>query len=492
MTVNSQDAPATNAPNRWTLPIVLIAQFVTPMSIAGTAIALPKISDDLGAQPAALQWVVNGFNVVFAVGVLGWGVLSDRIGYRATFAGGAAVFAASTIVSVCAPSLLVLDIARAVAGLGAAAVLTGASSMLSNAYDSAARTRAFALFGTINGLGLALGPTIAGLLVAGIGWRGVFAVQGIVLAGAALGSRVLPGVAASGRERGPVLDLSLLRNREFLAMCLVPVAGAIGFVTLLTYLPSALSGIKSMSPGTAGLAMLAMTAPVLVAPSLVDRLVRTVRVVTVGSVVYVSLLALILGNVGILLLSESRSIVWVVVPMILLGFGFGLPIGLVDGHALAVVPAERAGTAAGVLNFFRIGSEAVFVAGYAYLLSTLIGRRLTGAAADDTAAGQPGHADAYRGAFGIVVLAVIGLLIATTAVFVLVRERAPRGQSGSDYDRRRSHGTCMSTGEERGDGGRSGRTSRSRRVQSVGGPARSVGREPAKRDSATRGAVGRD
>ncbi|NLV80873.1 MAG: MFS transporter [Rhodococcus sp.] len=399
------------------------------MAIAGTAIALPKISGSLGAQPTALQWVVNGFNVAFALGVLAWGSLSDRIGYRPTFAIGAVLFAVGSVISAASPSLLLLDGARIVAGIGAAAILTGASSMLSNAFEGSARTKAFALFGTINGLGLALGPTISGLLVAGVGWRGVFLVQAAVLALAAIGSRTLPASNPNAPEdvqRPPILDLSLLRNREFLAMCLVPVAGSIGFVTLLTYLPSALSGIKSMSPGTAGLTMLAMTIPVLLAPTAVAKLVNTFRSVSVGSVVYVSLVALILGNIGILLLSEDRSIIWIIVPMILLGLGFGLPIGLVDGHALAVVPAERTGTAAGLLNFFRIGSEAIFVAGYAFVLSTIVGQHLTGAAANDTAAGQPGRPDVYRTAFDTTVVGLVGLLVALTLAIVLVRGKNNR------------------------------------------------------------------
>ncbi|SEM47591.1 Predicted arabinose efflux permease, MFS family [Rhodococcus maanshanensis] len=429
MTATSQDSVTISPPpSRWTLPIVLTAQFVTPMAIAGTAIALPEISSDLGAQPTALQWVVNGFNVAFALGVLAWGSLSDRIGYRVTFTLGATLFAVGSAISAAAPSLAILDGARLVAGIGAAAILTGATAMLSKTFEGAVRTQAFALFGTINGLGLALGPTISGLLVAGVGWRGVFLVQAAVLALAAVGSRALPSTrpapAPAGGKRAPILDLTLLRNREFLAMCLVPVAGSIGFVTLLTYLPSAFSGIKSMSPGAAGLTMLAMTIPVLVAPTAVAKLVNTVRSVHVGSVVYASLAALILGNIGMLLLSENRSIAWVIVPMVLLGFGFGLPIGLVDGHALAVVPAERAGTAAGLLNFFRIGSEAMFVAGYAFVLSTVVGQQLTGAAAEDTAAGQPGHPEVYRCAFDTTVVGLISLLIAITIAILIVRSKS--------------------------------------------------------------------
>ncbi|WP_238559003.1 MFS transporter [Rhodococcus rhodnii] len=410
-------------PSRWTLPVVLVAQFVTPLSIAGTAIALPAISADLGSQPAALQWVVNGFNVAFALSTLIWGPIGDRIGHRATFTVGAAAFAAGSAVSASAPSLVILDGARVLAGVGAAAILTGASSLLSNAFDGAARAKGFALFGTVNGLGLALGPTVSGVLVAAIGWRGGFAVQAVLLALAVLGSRALPRTVVAPGIRDAVRTASrgsLLRNREFVAMCLVPMAGSAGFVTLLTYLPSAFGGIKGLSAGAAGPLMLVMTVPVLVAPTIVAALVGSVSRVTVGSVVHVSLVALVLGSGGMLLLAPDRSIAWVILPMILLGFGFGLPIGLVDGHALAVVPPEQTGRAAGVLNFCRIGSEAAFVAAYAFVLSSVVDHRLMGTAAAETAAGMPGHADVYADAFAVTVGGVVAVLVVLSfAVFVV-------------------------------------------------------------------------
>ncbi|MEH3153994.1 MAG: MFS transporter [Gordonia paraffinivorans] len=422
----SPDGSTPESPSRWTLPIVLAAQFVTPTAIAGTAIALPRISEDLGSNPTALQWVVNGFNVAFALATLVWGALSDRIGHRQTFTLGSIAVTLGSVLSALAPNLALLDVGRVVAGVGAAAILTGSSSLISSAYDGPRRTHAFAIFGTVNGLGLALGPTISGALVAAVDWRGVFVVHAVILAAAAVGSRVLPAVRpARGAAGGPILDLGLLRNREFLAMCLVPVAGSIGFVTLLTYLPSALSGIKDLDAGRSGLVMLAMTIPVLVTPLLVAQLVTRIRALTVGVVVVASLLALIVGNAGILLLTQGHSVLWILVPMVFLGLGFGLPIGLVDGHALSVVPEERTGTAAGLLNFFRIGSEAVFVAGYAVVLSAVIGTRLSGNAADDTAAGQYGHPDVYQHAFATTVAILIALLVVVTAAILAIRRRTP-------------------------------------------------------------------
>ncbi|RIJ69456.1 MFS transporter [Nakamurella silvestris] len=402
------------------------------MGISGTAIALPQIATDLGNSPTLLQWVVNGFNVAFAVFGLVWGVASDRIGYRRTFRTGVVLVLGSVIVTALAPGLLVLDLARFLAGVGSAAVLTGATAMLSNAYTGAARGRVFAVFGTVIGLGLALGPTISGALISLISWRGVFVAHGVVLLIALAGSVLLPHVAHHSNPGRRFVDFSLLRNPAFLALCLVPVAGAIGFVTLLTYLPVALSGISSLSAGAAGLVMLPMTIPVLVGPVLASFLIARSSSISSMAIIYTALLSLVLGTSGMLLLAPDVALGWVVVPMVLVGFGFGLPLGLVDSEALATVPPHSTGTAAGVLNFIRIGSEALFVGLYAVALSWLIGRSIPDhELALATAAGTPGQAQAYAAAFHWVVGGLVVLVTITALVVGLLhraRVVAERGQ----------------------------------------------------------------
>ncbi|QIH99120.1 MFS transporter [Rhodococcoides fascians A21d2] len=414
---------------RAVLPVVLAAQFVVPMSISGTAIALPVIAADLGSDPTPLQWVVNGFNVAFALFTVVWGAVSDRIGHRTSFRIGVLLTATASLVSALAPSLLVLDGARVVAGIGAAAVLVGSTSILSLHFHGTERATAFALFGTVNGLGLALGPTISGLLIAAVDWRGVFAAQAIVLLIAAVGTLALPALRSESTNR--LLDFGLLRNRRFLALCLVPVAGAIGFVTLLTYLPAALSAVASMTPGRAGLFMLAMTIPVLLAPLTVARLSTMFDAVTPSRVILASLGCLALGNIGMLALQPGVPLPAVTIPMILVGLGFGVPIGLVDGEALAAVPPHSSGTAAGVLNLFRIGSEAIAVAGYAWLLAFLIRGRVSNKIdADAAASGQPGFADAYAHAF-TEVIALVVVAVAATAAAIIALSRTARSDVSS-------------------------------------------------------------
>ncbi|YAL83443.1 MFS transporter [Dermacoccaceae bacterium W4C1] len=404
-----------------TLPVILLAQFVIPMSIAGTAVAMPDISDDLGTSPTLLQWVVNGFNVAFALSTLIWGALADRVGHRLAFRAGVAIAALGSLGSALAPNLWVLDAARVLTGIGAAAVLTGATALISGSYAGAARTRAFAIFGTVNGLGLAVGPGLSGVVVAGLGWRGVFVAQAAVLVLAWLGSVALP-VVSSGAPGGPALDLSLLRNPSFAGMLLVPVAGAFGFVTFLTYLPNALSGVHGMGPAGAGAFMLIATVPVLVAPVVVGALVTRVGLRS-RPVILTSLIALLIGDLLMVLVRPDVPVVALIGPMLLIGLGFGLPIGLVDGEALAAVAPERAGTAAGLLNFARIGSEAIAVAGYSATLAAVLATRI----ADPTrarlaAAGHHVAPQAYADSLRIVAFG-LAVVIAALLAGVLLLQR---------------------------------------------------------------------
>ena len=419
-------------PPRTTLPVLLAAQLVIPMSIAGTAVALPSIAGDLGNDTGPLHWVVNGFNVAFALSVLAWGAASDRIGHRATFRWGVAIVLLASAASAAAPDLAVLDASRAVAGAGAGAVITGATAMISHVFEGPTRARAFAVFGTVNGLGLALGPTVSGALVATAGWRVVFAVQAAVLLVATLGSLRLPFVAA--RPEGTAIDLRLLRHRRFLAMCLVPVAGAIGFVTVLTYEPAALAAVHGIGPGTAGLIMLTATVPVLLSPLAVGGLVARGTVSPRGAIL-ASLAALVAGDLGLLLLAPGSSLLWILVPMALVGAGFGMAIGLVDGEALRAAPAHAAGTAAGLLNFFRIGSEAVAVAAYAAVLASLVESRLPAAEAAEVAAGGSGAPHVYASSLHVV-LGGMALLVALVAAAVTVLDRPARAVPAGDDEAR--------------------------------------------------------
>lgn len=411
--------------SRLALPVILTAQLVIPLSIAGTAVALPQIAAELGSAPGPLQWVVNGFNMSFALMTIVWGPLADRFGQHRIFIGGIAIVLAASAGSALAPTLLLLDATRVLAGIGAAAVLTGSTAIISNAWQGSERARAFAVFGTVNGLGLALGPTVCGVIVQFAGWRGTFWFPSLVLAAALLGSRAIPAVRVGDGTRR-LFDPALVRNPGFIAMVLVPVAGAVGFVTFLTYLPAAFSAIHGWSPGQAGGAMLLATLPVIVSPTLTSLAMARWRF-GIATVIGVSIGCLALGSFGMLALAPGRPTALIIAPMVLIGLGFGLPLGIVDGEALAQVPAASSGTAAGLLNLARIGSEAIAVAAYALALAGLVHRRLADPlVADRVAAGGPGGAQAYASALHTVGLVAAAVVLVLGAASLVLHRRSRR------------------------------------------------------------------
>lgn len=480
---NQTTAPATQAvadaptPPRQglTLAAVLLAVFVVPTSISGTAVALPDIGADTHASSAALQWVVNAFNVAFACFTLVWGSLADRIGRVRAFAIGAAIFAAASLACALAPNVYVLDGARALAGLGGAAIFACGSAIISTAFDGPARAKAFALFGSVAGIGVALGPTVAGPAVDSLGWRWVFGLQAVILVAVLTcvpaiargvtqertGGRLhVPGTVVfvlamlaltyaivqgsewgwaspgtlglllaavlllalfttlSKRTDAPLLDLSVVRNPRFLAYSLVPVAASFGFVTQLTYLPTYLTTVAGTSASAAGATMLLLTLPVLVLPLAGAKLVE--RGTPPLAVIFASLACLIVGDLALLLLSPDTPLAVMAVPMLITGAGMGLSAGLVDGQALEMVEPAKAGMAAGFVNTLRLGSEAIAVA--------VFGSVLAGLVASGQHAGRP-VGTSYDSAFHTLLwsMAVVCLLL-TAAIAALARSR--RATSG--------------------------------------------------------------
>lgn len=396
------------------LPVLLLAVFVMPIGISGTAVALPSIALDLGTNPTLLQGVVNGFNGAFALFMLVWGVMADRIGYRITFVVGTILMVVGSVISALAPNLWILDIGRILCGIAGAAIFAGASAILANGFPPAARGRNFALFGTTLGLGGTVGPTLAGWLIPLVGWQGVFLVYGAVAGVALLLCRHLPHIPRIHTPGGHSIDFSILRNPMFFAYALVPVADAIGFMTLFTYLPVALSAIYRMSAPAAGTMLMLMTVPILGSPMLVAATMKRFPRITSMKVVYASMAVLLIGDFGMFVLDANAPVAWLALPMVLLGFAWGLPAGLVDGAALGAVHPESSGTAAGVLNFLRLGSEAVAIGVYAVAIHAVISHHIPDAAtADAVAAGAGDHGAVYAEAFRTVLGAVIALTVAT-------------------------------------------------------------------------------
>ncbi|WP_233515224.1 MFS transporter [Marinitenerispora sediminis] len=445
------------------LVAVLLSTLTFPLTITGAALALPDIRADLGADLAAAQWVVNAYNACFAGFLVFAGSLADVVGRRRIFAAGVGLFLTASALCGIAGDIAALNGLRALAGIGAAAAVTGGSAVLAETFDGPARTRAFGLLGTVLGAGTAFGPTVAGLLVDLLGWRAVFAapavVAGLVLAlvpflppsRGARGRRVdWPGAVlftsallllistlVEGPERGfgspvtvggciaaaalgvvftvverrradPMFELGLLANRRFLSFAVAAGAIMAVLVPLLVYLPSYLITVVGLDAGRAGLWLLMLTVPTVLLPSAGAELAKRLPAVLVvaGSVALSGTGALLLTTIG-----PDSTPLRLLLPCLLIGAGAGLTNGLLDGLAISSVRSDQAGTAAGMFNTVRITSETIGIAAVGAVLAALTAGGL---------AGEP-----YTAALRAVCGGLAGLAALAAVCVVALSRRAP-------------------------------------------------------------------
>src|SRR5882762_3983804 len=142
------------------------------------SVALGPIGSDLGGALSTAQWIVNGYTLAFAALLLSAGALADRLGSRAGFLAGLAVFGLGSAACAGASSLTALIVARVVQGTGAAALMPCSLALIAHAFPGPRdRRRALGLWGGASGIGLAAGPVLGGVLTAALGWRAIFLVN---------------------------------------------------------------------------------------------------------------------------------------------------------------------------------------------------------------------------------------------------------------------------------------------------------------------------
>lgn len=408
----------------FTLAAALLGFFVVTLDATVVNVALPSIRADFGGGISGLQWVVDGYTLLFAALLLSAGALSDRIGARRAFGAGVVLFAVASAACGLAPVLGLLIGARLVQGAAAAVMMPSSMALIGQAFpDPVRRARAVALWAMGGAAASSAGPVAGGLLTLA-SWRLIFFINipaaaaalilltrtapsprrpapfdwaGQITAVLAMGGltygaieagtaglaapRVLTAfviavaalamfVVVQARGVHPMVPLELFRSRT------VTIANVAGFAFIVGYygLPFVMSlylqqvrGLSALGAGAAFLPMM-LTGAALTPFSarLAERFGARALIIT-G-------LMLMAAGLAVIAMAAAAAPVWgLALLMVLAGLGGPLVMPPMTAVLLDSVPAHRAGTASGIFNTSRQAGGALAVAVFGSLLASRAG-----------------------------------------------------------------------------------------------------------------------
>jgi len=456
------------------LAALLTGNFVTILDLFIVNVAIPDIRASLHASFAEIQLVMVGYSAAYAVFLLNGARLGDLFGRKRMFLVGMALFTLASALCGLATSPWMLIAMRVGQGLGAAILMPQVMASLRVLFDGDARRRAFGTKGAVQGVAASVSQIIGGWLIAHplaadiSGWRAVFLVNvpiglvallaartfvaesrapvaarldvhGAVAGAVALAMLLVP--IMQGRESGwpwwswvvplasllvfrhfvrveqalsaagrvPIIEMALFRNRSFvlgvLAIFLFYTAISSYFLALTILLQFG-RGLSALAAGLVFTpAAIAFFTGSLTAPRLAEHIGQ--RALLLGVAIFA---------VGLVLLATmaraGAATAWLVVPLVLSGFGQGMVIPLSLNTILSSVETAQAGMGAGTVTTMQAVGNAVGVTVVGVLLFSLLGH-VDGADAVDAAT----HAAHYGHAFALATLYNVGATVLALLLF---------------------------------------------------------------------------
>ena len=388
------------------------------------AVSLPSIARDLGASFTDIEWVVSAYMLGFAALLLPAGSLADRFGRQKMLMWGLGIFILASVGCGIAPTILMLDIARAIKGVGAAFLLTSALASIGHTFhDEAERTKAWAFWGSCLGLAMTAAPTLGGIITQYIGWRWIFYLNlpvgvflmywvwvaipesrdaksarldpwGSLAFSASLlfliwglieanrvgwsnpityarlgGGALLLGlfVVIERVQQRPMIDLQLFRHPRFIGALLGMFAYAGCAQVMMTWLPFYLQNGLGFSAIFAGLGMLPFAITMLILPRIGARLAGRF---TPANMMAMGLTLVGAGNLFSAWALHSGTYLPFALATAVTGAGAGLLNGDSQKNIMACVPRERTGMASGMSTTMRFTAIMLAIGVYGALLGT--------------------------------------------------------------------------------------------------------------------------
>ncbi len=391
----------------WTLGAVAFGLFMIMLDNTVVNVALPSIERSLHLGVSQLEWVVAGYALTFGAFMLTGGKLADLLGRRAMFVAGLTIFTAASLACGLAGSASILIGARVIQGLGAALMNPSTLSIITVTFPPRQRGTAIGIWAGISALALAIGPLVGGLITERVNWNWIFFINvpiGVIavvaafafieesrdtsaeqrpdiagLATSALGlfaltyglieansdgwgsSRIIGAflvaaislgafVALEARQRIPMLDLSLFRNRTFSGANTVMLLVGLAMFGVFFYVSLYMQQVLGFSPIEAGASFLPMTVLIILIAPLAGRFSDRFgsRSFAGGGMFLLAVSLFLFSRQGV------HSNFFDLLPAMLTGgTGMALTMTPTTAAAMSAVRADKAGVGSAVLNSMR-------------------------------------------------------------------------------------------------------------------------------------------
>jgi EmrB/QacA subfamily drug resistance transporter len=411
----------------WTLGAMCFALFMVMLDNTVVNVALPSIQREIHAQISALEWVINGYTLTFAVLIATGGRLGDIFGRRLMFLTGVIIFAITSATAGFAQDPAMLIGSRAIQGIGAALMMPATLSIITHAFPAAERGKAIGTWAGVSALALSIGPVVGGFLTEYVSWRAIFFINLPVAAGAVIatifavtesrdetvdrrvdypgvvtltlsltaivlaliegnswgwGSPSILGLLAGGaiglaafvaielRVAAPMVEFALFRTRQFIGTNMVAFIVTFAMMGTFFFMALYMQDILGYSALEAGVRFLPTTMVIAVVAPISGRLADRLGPSTPMSAGLAILAVAMFMFAGI---SPSTTYGGLIIPFILMGFGIALIMSPMSTAAMNAVSVQKSGVASGVLQMSRMIGASVGVAATGAIFQSQLG-----------------------------------------------------------------------------------------------------------------------
>ncbi|MFV9630562.1 MAG: MFS transporter [Methanosarcinales archaeon] len=401
-----------------------LASFLTPFMGSSVVIALKYIDTEFAVDAMLLSWIATSYLLAAAVFLVPFGRIADIYGRRKIFIYGIAIFTISSFFCAISPSIIVLIIFRILQGMGSAMIFGTSVAIVTSVFPVGERGRALGINVTAVYLGLTLGPFLGGFLTQHFGWRSIFLINvplgiivifftvwkmkgewadakgesfdlrgsiiyGIVLVSVMYGLSLLPNIMGAlliffgfactllfiyweKKVEHPVVNMNIFyNNRTFTFSNLAALINYSATFAVSFLLSLYLQYIKGLPPQSAGMVLVAQPFVMTVFSPMAGKLSDRVEPRIVASM---GMVVMTIGLFLFSLLDNETTLTFIILNLILLGFGYALFSSPNTNAIMTSVEKRYYGIASGTLGTMRLVGQMLSMGIAMLLFALFIGR----------------------------------------------------------------------------------------------------------------------